>query len=443
MLIFSSKKLLSRLKHNLLDLFFLLLILIITSFLVFKNYTPHTFLTGWDNVHPEFNFKLNIERSLNAVWQESFGVGNLGGMAHIADLPRQVILWILSVFIPISLIRYFWTFLMFFLGPWGIYFLLKEKTKIGAFTSSIFYIFNLATVQYFFVPFETFISFYGFLPWLLYFASKYLTTGKKLFWFFLVSVIGSCAFYVQTLFIVYAIFLLFLMFGSFFNHKKNGIKRSFKLGLVTLFANAFWLLPVLWFSFTSGNIPVNSDINRIATPETVFMNQARTSFSDIASLKGYWFDYYDFGKNGQLDYLFKDWIDYTNTPTVGRIGTLLFITSVAGLLFSRQMIWLILLGVSYLMLSGFTPPTALLQEAFRNSFTKWSVALSFVMAIGLGYFVSIFKKLAIIPAILIIVTSIYSVRPVLRGKLISERVKVDIPMEYFKSFEWFNKNTDG
>ena len=92
-----SKKFINWLRTNWLDLFFTIVILIITSFVAFKNYTPNTFLTGWDNLHPEFNFKLNIERSLNAVWQEYQGVGLLGGMSHAADLPRQFILAGLAV----------------------------------------------------------------------------------------------------------------------------------------------------------------------------------------------------------------------------------------------------------------------------------------------------------------------------------------------------------
>jgi len=430
-----SKKFINWLRTNWLDLFFSSVILIITVFIAFKNYTPNTYLTGWDNLHPEFNFKLNIERSLNAVWQEYQGVGLLGGMSHAADLPRQFILAGLAVFIPISLIRYFWTFLMLFIGPLGVYALLKKKSKIGGLTASIFYIFNLATVQYFFVPFETFIGFFGFLPWLLYFAIDYLDTGKKLWKYALISILATSAFYVQTLFIVYAIFLFILSF-------KN-IKRAFKLLLVTFLVNAFWLLPVLWFGLTSNSIPSNSDINKIASPETVLMNQARSSFTNITTMKGYWFDYYDFGKDNKFDYLFKDWIDYTSKPYVKEIGIGLFAVSAVGLILSRQIIWLILLGVGYLMLSGFKIPVVVLEEAFRNSFTKWSVAFSFVMSIGLGYFVSTFKKLAIIPAVIIACISIYTVWPIIDGKLISERVKISIPIAYFETFDWFNLKSDG
>ena len=414
---------------------FPLIIFAVTAFIAFKNYTPNTYLTGWDNLHPEFNFKLNIERSLNAVWQEYQGVGLLGGMSHAADLPRQLVLSGLAVFMPINVLRYFWTFLMLFIGPLGVYFLLKTKSKIAAFTASMFYLFNLATVQYFFVPFETFVSFYGFLPWLLYFAIDYLNTGKKIWKYALISLLATTAFYVQTLFVVYGIFLTIISF-------KN-LKRSLKLFLVTFLINAFWLLPVVWFTLSSGQIPSNSEINLIASPETVLMNQGRSNFSDIVNLKGYWFDYYDFGKDQKFDYLFRPWIDNSARPYLKEIGIGLFVISILGFVINRQIIWLVLLGIGYLMLSGFKIPIAILEEAFRNSFTKWSVAFSFIISVGLGYFVAKFKKFAVIPSIIIIFLSIYSVYPIFNGKLISERVKVSIPNAYFESFDWFNAKSDG
>lgn len=52
------------------------------------------------------------------------GTGALGGMAHAADLPRQIVLSLFSLFLPISLLRYSWAFLMLFAGPLGVYFLI-------------------------------------------------------------------------------------------------------------------------------------------------------------------------------------------------------------------------------------------------------------------------------------------------------------------------------
>ena len=436
-----SKKRFSWLNPNLLA--FVLLVGIIT-FLCWKNYSPGTWLSGWDNLHPELNFKLNITRSLNAAWQEYQGVGLLGGMAHAADLPRQIFLWLASFLVPVSLLRYFWTFLMLFTGPLGVYLLMKQKhSTFAALTSSIFYIFNLATVQYFYLPFETFIGFYGFLPWLIFFATQYLTSGKKLGGYFLLSIAATSAFYVQTLFLVYLIFLLVFCLEAVLKEKKEGLIRSIKIFFVTLVANAFWLLPVSWFSLTSSQIPINAQINRIVTPETVYMNQARENFSDIANFKGYWFDYFDFSKDGQFDYLFKDWINYTDSVWFGRLGVAIFVLSALGLLLNYRFAWLLLLGIAYLMLAGFRFRSSLLEEAFRNSFTKWSVAFAFVVSLGLGALIDKFKKFSFAPALLIIGVSLFMVLPVWQGKLISDRVRVKTPVAYSKTFDWFNYQSSG
>ena len=82
-------------KPYIISIFIITLIVVVISY---KNYVPGTWFTGWDNLHPEFNFKLNLHRVLNAVWQENQGLGLLSGMSHSADLPRILIL------LPFSLI---------------------------------------------------------------------------------------------------------------------------------------------------------------------------------------------------------------------------------------------------------------------------------------------------------------------------------------------------
>ncbi len=464
----SLKKLFRWLKLNFFDLLPVSFLVIVVVFISYSNYVHGTWLTGWDNLHPEFNFKLNIARSLNVVWQEHQGLGLLGGMAHAADLSRQVVLLLFSLVIPTIYLRYLWTFLMLIIGPLGVYFLIKSfSSRIGGFIGSVFYLLNLATVQYFFVPFETFVSFYGFLPWLLYFVLKYLKFGKRrdLVWFLVVSLLGTSAFYVQTIFVVFLIFATVLMTETIINFKLKGFMRSIKLALVILVANSFWLLPAFYFSLTNSSILANSKINSIATVETQLMNQGRGSFSDIALLKGYWFDYYDFGKDGKFDYLFAGWMDHVNNPYINRAGVGIFIISLIGLIlaiFSRKntwkFSWIILLGISYLMLSSTNPPFGevynylslkipLFYEVFRNSFTKWSVATAFIYSLGLGYFIyflTILLKgklrfLVALPIIALLISFIYIVKPVFEGKLVSSRMKTAIPQEYFEAFKFLNQ----
>jgi len=75
------------------------LLFLLSSLLCLANFTNGTYLTGWDNLQIELSFAINLERAFNAVWQEYQGLGLLGGMAHGADLLRQLFLWPFSLFL--------------------------------------------------------------------------------------------------------------------------------------------------------------------------------------------------------------------------------------------------------------------------------------------------------------------------------------------------------
>src|SRR3989339_827516 len=90
------------------------------------NISSTNFLMGWDNLMPEFNTILNIKRSLFSVWQESHGLGVLGGNAYSSDLPHQIAAFLLGIILPINLIRWIYTFTMLALGTFGSYFLIRS-----------------------------------------------------------------------------------------------------------------------------------------------------------------------------------------------------------------------------------------------------------------------------------------------------------------------------
>lgn len=441
--------------------------------LVVFNFTPDTILSGWDNLHPEFNFFLNVKRSVFAVWQEYQGLGLLGGMGHAADLPRQILLWTFSFFVPFGILRYFWIFAMLLLGPLGIYFLVKrvflpnQGVLIGdlaPFVSAVFYLFNLATVQYFFTPFETFVSFYGFLPWLIFVSLDYLEKGtkKSLIGVFVVHLLATPSFYVQTLFVVYSATLSFFLATHLFRTRLGGLVKTIKLGLVIFASNAFWLLPVVYFSFTNGNILLLAKQNSIATPETFYMNAERGSVEDIALLKGYWFDYFDLAADGTFDYLYKGWMNHVAGGGIKMWGTTVFVAALLGIAVHtfRKKSWGISLAlvalVSYFMLATTNPPFGLIfkrlsqtipifSEIFRNVFTKWSVVVAFSYSLGLGLLIgsmgTFSKKARSITAVLLSGLLMFGIfrttKPVFEGKLISPAMKVSLPQEYDYLFDYF------
>jgi hypothetical protein len=452
----------------------IIVLMLVWFLLLISNFTSNTWLSGWDNLHPEFNFPLNIKRSLYAAWQEYQGTGLVGGMAHAADLPRQIILWLVSFILPAHLLRYFWVFLMLLIGPLGVYYFTskillegKKTTKsLAGLVAGLFYLLNLATVQYFFTPFETFVSFYGFFPWLLYFALKYLKSGKtkNLLRFVVVSFLATPSFYVQTLFIVYLFVLSVFVLEIVIKERRTGFIRSLKLGLSLLAANAFWLLPVVYFSLTNAQVVQQAKINSIATSETQIMNEAAGNVKDIASLKGFWFNYMDLTEDNKFDYLYKDWISYlNNNPLVNVSAYILFSLSLGGLvsgLFQKKNRWrfsgLLVLALSYFMLATTNAPfgslfkilsekVPLFIEVFRSVFTKWSIVTAFSCSLGLAYLVCLIAKISknlilpILVAIVLIFQMIIFVKPSFEGSLISNTMKVEIPSQYFEVFEYFGR----
>lgn len=96
-----------------------LFLFLLVSVLFLANYQANTFLTGWDNLHPEFAPAINLERAWQTAWQEYQGLGLLAGMAHGAEFLRQLLLWPLAFFLPIEWYRYAFIFLTLLFGVWG------------------------------------------------------------------------------------------------------------------------------------------------------------------------------------------------------------------------------------------------------------------------------------------------------------------------------------
>src|SRR3989344_5392282 len=107
---FSMKKFVSR---N----FFPIFLIAISIVLCVANYTPGTILSGWDTLHPEFNFPEYLKRIFFGVWQSHQGLGALSTQAHASELPRMILYYPLSFILPLTFLRYLYFFLTLILGP--------------------------------------------------------------------------------------------------------------------------------------------------------------------------------------------------------------------------------------------------------------------------------------------------------------------------------------
>ncbi len=447
-----------------------ILILGIVALISLLAYKPGTFLTGWDTLHPEFDFGLNFERMFNGVWREEQGLGALAGHTHMADLPRVGFLWVLHFVLPLNALRYLYVFLCLLMGPLGTFYLLKhifgegyrsQVTGYGlvAFLGSLFYLLNLGTLQQFYAPFEMFTMQYALLPWTILFSLKYLNddaTKKKwsLLLFSLFTLLATPQAYAAHLWYpFFGIFSLFLLLQKSF-------KKSVILILLTLAINSFWLLPNLYYIFTSSNVPKESKQNRIFSQEYRLRNQENGYIQDVAIAKGFYFQWsaYNSEKN-KFEYLMPEWRRHLSNPAVQTIGYVFFGFSLGGLFlaFKRRQKTLLSFApfviVPFIFLMNHTPPFSwlynyllnfsLFEEAVRFIFTKLSILLVFGYAIYLSYFlVWVFDKLNSKSRLYILFSIFYILAllafcfPLLRGHLISDKFKIKVPDQYFQLWKY-------
>lgn len=452
-------------------------LVLIALFIAWKNYIPGSYLIGWDSIHPEFNFSLNIGRMLSGVWREDQGLGAIAAHAHMSDLPRVILLWIASFAVPTALLRYLSIFSGLVLGPLGMYFFLKHalseklnKTivSLASFLGGFFYLLNLTTLQQFTVPFEMFTVSYAAIPWLFYAAIRYLGKPKKkniLFFAFIALLSTPMAYASAQFFAFLACFVAFLGVLNLVNRFKY-TKVSLVLLSAILMVNSFWLLPNIYSVVKQANVIENSKINLLFSPEAFLRNKDYGGeLKNLVIDKNFLFSWsvFDF-KQAKFVTLLSQWSEYLNTKIVNLIGYVLATCFGLGALISLikgNKVGISLLApaaIALFFLININPPTgnlysffydnvALFREGFRMPFTKFSIPYLFVASFYFGYFfLAVFsvlkrKRILNIVTAIIFFTAIFGLysftKPVFEGKLISQAVETNLPGEYGQLFKWF------
>lgn len=450
--------------------FFESLLFAIILFLCLQNYTPGTFLIGWDNLMPELNLGLNLKRSFFAVWQQYQGLGLVGGMAHATDLIRQLLLLPFTLILPPDLIRYLWHFAMLFLGSFGLYFGLKKLrfSPLISFSSALFYLLNFGSVQYFRVPLESFSTFWGFFPWLIFAFWEYLDKGKNLKKLLLLNILAIPSFYVQTIFLVYLFCLILISFSHFLIYKKiKFVKKYFYFFFILFLINSFWLLPQFYFLKTNLQNPTAGIGNFMSNDETFARNLARGHLSDFLLLRGY---YYDFPSTGTA--LMAPWQQHFSNSYSLLSGYLLSFVVFLGLIslfyhfpenkkfYKYSLLWLFFLSALALLsalppfnyLNSFLRSIPVVNQIFRSPWTKFLVPAAFVFsylfALGLNFLSRIATSLhysafsSRLPLYFSLVLLFFFSLPSFQGNYFSPQVRQKIPYEYFQIFDFLNKKAD-
>lgn len=465
--------------------FFPILLVTITLIICARNYTPGTFLTGWDTLHPEFNYRIYWARILGGVWQEHQSLGGVASQAHASEIPRIIILMLFNILFPMSFIRYAYAFLMLILGPLGLYVFLKHiflknmpirQAEIGALAGGLLYVLNLGTLQHFYVPLEMFLTHFGFLGWVFYFAVRLVETPNKktLFLYSLVTFLTSSQAHTPTLF--YAFLLTFMGFLGTFGimkiietHKIDYLMRGIGVFLLTLVLNFYWLLPGLYFAINHGREIQASKIHQLFSEEAFLQNKEFGNVRDIIVIKNFLFNWGEHVGEGQFGDLLNEWNSYHAGSYALQLGYVFFALIVLGVFFSsvRSPLYSVAVFavfiISIFFLFNVNPPFGfififlqnhipLFKEAFRFPFTKFSITLMFSYAVFFGAFVGYFTSFMewvlrkdglvflwrVLTVLLVVGSLVYFMWPAFQGYLISPSMRVKIPDRYFEMFKYFD-----
>ncbi len=253
--------------------------------IILTNFHASGRLMGWDGLYPELNIGLNISRGLTSGWQEYYGAGLVGGHGFAATLPHTLTVAILSYLAPQELLRMIFVLLCYYLGGLGM---IWACAKVLAHTfphasensrrqislvASIYYLFNLGSIQTFYLPLEAFTVQFAFLPWLIHATLLVFEkpNNKRMLLLLLLSVASSTQGFIPSLFLSYIASLACISFSFIWIHK--GVFSAWKtiasVWIAVIVGNLYWLGSVLYFSITQSKDYINAYNNITSTPEFI------------------------------------------------------------------------------------------------------------------------------------------------------------------------------
>jgi hypothetical protein len=452
-------------------------LLLIALLLCVRNYTPGTWLSGWDTLHPEFNFGLAFERYFTGVFRTEQGLGAVAAHSHMADLPRLIILYISHFILPLGFLRYFYVFLNMVIGTLGMYFFLNKhllKQKTASFLGALFYLLNIGTMQIFNVPFEMFTTLFMTLPLLFYFATNYLgepnRRGKNLLFFCILVLLNSPSAYASTLWYVFfaGFFIYFLAFSLVSRKEHRKSLRSFLILIIALITtNLFWLAPNLYFVLYHAKEVGQANINLLFSDQAFLKNKEFGTIGNLLLLKSFYFDWNIYQGNNVFTDLLLPYIAYLKNIFILILSYGLGLSFLTGVFLSAKKLklkfapLLLLFGFCLFFLINDNFPTTPIYNLFQNYFPFFKEAFRFpddkilnlyvfLVSIFFGYFVlfaieklkKINFKLEPIFAVIFALLIIFYSFPSFAGNFINTAMRVQIPNQYFQLFDYLNQQPE-
>lgn len=456
---------------------------LVVGIVIAVNMRTDQWLMGWDGLYPELHIPLNLIRGLTAGWQEYYGAGLVGGHGFAATLPHTMIIGLLSIVIPQHLLRSVFIFLCYYLGGLGMLLVSRKlltyvfhehnpKEKITwavAFVSSLYYLFNLGTIQTFYVPIEAFTVHFAALPWLTYGLILLFeaVTKKRVLFFCVTLILTSIQGFIPAVFAAYAVSLAIITsaFMIFQRFHTSALRAVAIVWTCVIAANFYWLAPVGYFSLTQSKDYINAYNNITSTPKFIAKSIQYGSLADVATLKSMLWDSNELGGA-----ILAPWKQHHTNPVVPAISYLFFVLMLYGVYFAlRQKRAPLSYGLALSLLYFFgniaidMPPFAWffqliqsrspeLTQAFRTTFTKFGTGLSFhyalFLAVGLMAGLQLLYgkryRIFLISGLIIVMGAIlFYAAPLFQGQLIYRKMYVQVPPQYMSLIHEINALPDG
>ncbi len=451
----------------------LILYHLIVGSIIAANFRGNRWLMGWDGLYPELNIPLNLIRGLTAGWQEYYGAGLVGGHGFAATLPHTLIIGLFSTIVPQYLLRQLFILLCYYLGGLGMLFvshklikmLFHEEYWYISLVATLYYLLNLGTIQMFYVPLEAFTMHFVAFPWLTYGLILLLEhiTRKRILFFCMVLLFSSVQGFIPAVFAAYGVSLSIItgIYTVLHRFEKKVLRTVVVIWSCVIAMNAYWLAPVGYFTLTQSKDYINAYNNITTTPQFLAKSIQYGTLADAALLKSFLWESNELGGA-----ILAPWIEHLTIPGITAIGYIFFGLAVLGLLFGlvghrKPLAWG--LAASFLYFFGNiaidTPPFSALfrliqshspelTQAFRTTFTKFGIGLSFhyglFIAVGLYALIrlaSLFmKRIALdvlLPALMALSLILFAL-PLWSGNLMYQKLFVDLPPQYIELTRYLN-----
>lgn len=458
----------------------LLVIIFVICFIAVKNIVPGTYFSGWDNSHPEFNLPEFTKRVISGAWVEFQGTGAPAAQSQLAEISRLPYIYLLKLFVPDNLNRYFFTFMMVLIGGITLYYYLFEiwlskmsdgyRRWLSCF-GALYYVLNIISLQQFFINFEQFAVEFAYFPLVLLMIHKVSEkfTLKNTLYFIVALILFIPTAYVPTIF--YIAFIFFVVYAFFINLdiRKNFFKALKITGLISfiiLAVNSFWLLPNIYYVIHDSHYVQESRANGLFDAEALWSVREAGNLQNFLTGVHFIFNWQDFNfTTSKYELIYNIWLKFLSNPMAIFLLIFFNLLTLAGfvsLLVNAKaglkrwgLIFIYFITTLFIWI-GFILPNSLtnhiynfglIREAFRNPFTKFSNYYSFAITIMLCIYMEqliymlqklksylLSSKLPIIILTGLFMFLFYISWPSFTGNFLNSKLRIKYPQEYTEMF---------